>query len=160
MHVNDLDSLFSCQHRDTHPGPAGPSRRIMCTGSCREGLGFSVVPARWMMGKLLHPEVWTSGMLVWRTKPWLCLRSWLALGWSKPCAWGDVAGKRRGDDGHGPRRRRGHVLVVGAARGAGRLFLGDLEASPSGQGEGGVRGTFFSSEILASAPVLRALRSF
>lgn len=46
-----------------------------------------VVPARWMMGKLLHPKVWTSDALVWRTKPWLCLGSQPALGWSKPCAW-------------------------------------------------------------------------
>lgn len=46
-----------------------------------------------MMEELLHPEVWTSDALVQRTKPWLCLGSWPALGWSKPCAWEVLLGR-------------------------------------------------------------------
>lgn len=45
-----------------------------------------VVSAHWMMGKLLHPKVWISDVLVLRTKLWLRLRSRLALSWSKPYA--------------------------------------------------------------------------
>lgn len=46
-----------------------------------------------MMGKLLRPEVWTSDVLVRRTKPWLRLGSRPALGWSKPCAWEILMGR-------------------------------------------------------------------
>lgn len=103
------------------------------------------------MGKLLPPKVWTSDVLVQRTKPWLCLGSWLALGWSKPCAWEDLMG--RGGDmmamnpvtGEDTSARSQHC------EGSRETFLGDFEATPSGRGEETLGKAFSSSGLLASA---------
>lgn len=110
-----------------------------------------VDPARWMMWKLLHPEVWTSDVLVQRIKPWICLGSQPALSWSKPCAWEVLMGRPGEMMATNPGAGEDTSTCSQHCERSRETFLGDFEAVPSGWGEERVRKAVSSLGFWGSA---------